>query len=239
MTLLLSSTLISSEAKAHKNEGRVAAATNMRLTIEGLDEEVEEEGFFGKLRQWLGIRRPSVQRPPVGKTFTVQASAYASSPYQTNSQPCITAAGTRVRYGVVATNFLPLGTLLDINGEPFIVEDRMNSRYKGYYLDLWFPSTSKALEFGRKNIKITITGYGEPGQPLFTPSPTPIPTPTPASKEPVEDKDTTEEEVEVLVEDEENVWDMVRSWTSLMTFTFSQFIGARVNPSVNRHDVDC
>lgn len=236
--MILGFTPVASEAHENTNGGRVAAATNVRLTVEGLDDEVEEGGIFSKLRKWLGIRRPSVVKPAIGKTFTVQASAYASSPYQTNSQPCITAAGTRVRYGVVATNFLPMGTLLDINGEPFIVEDRMNSRYKGYYMDLWFPSTSKALEFGRKNLKITITGYGEPGQPLYTPTPTPIPEIT-STPTPQETSGTTEGELVVLVQEEESTWDIFRSWTSLVTLTFSQLIGARVNPSVNQHDVDC
>lgn len=113
--------------------------------------------------RWLTGRATAV-RPDVGTKYTVQASAYASSPYQTDSTPCITAAGTRVREGVIATNFLPMGTIVSYDGNLYIVEDRMNSRYAGYYLDFWMTSTSKAREFGRKNITVTIEGYGEPGQ---------------------------------------------------------------------------
>ncbi|MEX1997937.1 MAG: hypothetical protein WEA04_04695 [Candidatus Andersenbacteria bacterium] len=118
------------------------------------------------LHQWrdfLGLRK-QVVRPPVGTTFVVETSAYASSPLQTDSTPCVTAAGTRVRPGVVATNFLPFGTIVAIDGVPHIVEDRMNPRFNGLFLDVWLPSTTEALEFGRKKIEIVIQGYGTPGQ---------------------------------------------------------------------------
>lgn len=129
-------------------------------------------------RSLLGIRTPRPVRPAVGTKFTVHASAYASSPYQTDATPCVTAAGTTVRPGVVAANFLPVGTLLDISSHKFIVEDRMHPRYAGYFLDVWFPSTSQAREFGRRKLEVTIIGYGEVGQSLQ-------PSPPPATKKAV------------------------------------------------------
>jgi 3D (Asp-Asp-Asp) domain-containing protein len=120
----------------------------------------------------LGLRSTIRIRPKEGTVLRVISSAYASSPNQTDATPCITAAGTTVRPGVVATNFLPLGTIISIDGEKYIVEDRMNSRYNGYYLDIWFPSTREALDFGRKKLDITILAYDEPGAEL---SPSPLP----------------------------------------------------------------
>lgn len=125
----------------------------------------ESGGLLSRLRHWLGART-TVSRPTPGTKIIVQSSAYASSPYQTDNTPCITAAGTRVRQGVVATNFLPMGTILTINGDLYIVEDRMNSRYRGKYLDIWFSSTAEALEFGRRKLEIQIVEYGAPGQEL-------------------------------------------------------------------------
>lgn len=127
---------------------------------------VAEQNWWERLRSWLGARRAFRVQPPAGTVLVVEASAYASSPYQTDDTPCITAAGTTVRSGVVATNFLPLGTVLEINGQPYIVEDRMGQRYNGYYMDIWFPATSQALVFGRQKLKIRIVGYGTPGQDL-------------------------------------------------------------------------
>jgi len=119
--------------------------------------------WWDKLRALLGARAFKNRHPDIGSEFTVESTAYASSPYQTDSTPCVTAAGTRVRPGVVASNFFPLGTLLSINGQKYVVEDRMNSRYDDSYLDIWLTSTEEALNFGRRKLEVTVIGYTEPG----------------------------------------------------------------------------
>jgi 3D (Asp-Asp-Asp) domain-containing protein len=95
----------------------------------------------------------------VVKTFMVSASAYSSSVDETDSTPFITAAGTYTRDGIVAANFLPMGTAIKIpsiyGNKIFVVEDRMNSRYT-YNVDVWFPSKDLAKQFGRKTVKIEI-----------------------------------------------------------------------------------
>ena len=147
----------------------VFAGAVWRITIPVEEPAASTPGLIGSLRLFLS-GKSAVQRFPVGTKFTINSSAYASSPYQTDSTPCITAAGTRVRNGVVASNFLPMGTILEIQGKRYIVEDRMNARYKGYFVDLWFPSTSEALEFGRKKLEATIVEYGVVGQALEIPA---------------------------------------------------------------------
>lgn len=87
------------------------------------------------------------------------ASAYSSTPDQTDSDPFTTAWGTHVRDGIVAANFLPFGTKIKIpevfGNKVFVVEDRMNSRY-WRKIDIWFPDRASALEFGLKKVKIQI-----------------------------------------------------------------------------------
>lgn len=89
----------------------------------------------------------------------VTASAYNSVPEQTDSTPFITASGTRVRHGVVAANFLPIGTLItipDIYGDQvFVVEDRMNARYTRN-IDIWMENIADARLFGRRTVKIYV-----------------------------------------------------------------------------------
>lgn len=93
------------------------------------------------------------------QSYTVPASAYSSTPDQTDDSPFITAMGTHVRDGVVAANFLPLGTVIKIpelyGDKTFVVEDRMNKRYQ-YKIDLWFETRQAAKEFGVKQVKIEI-----------------------------------------------------------------------------------
>jgi len=90
---------------------------------------------------------------------TVVATAYSSTPDQTDDTPFTTASGTTVRDGIVATNFLPFGTLIRIpklfGDKIFVVEDRMNRRYKTR-IDIWFPERELAKIFGIKKVSIEV-----------------------------------------------------------------------------------
>ena len=96
----------------------------------------------------------------------VSASAYSSDPDQTDDTPFITASGSTVRDGIVATNFLPFGTKIKIpkvfGDKVFTVEDRMNARYnEKQYIDIWFDNTLSAIHFGRKTVLIEIISMPE------------------------------------------------------------------------------
>ena len=86
---------------------------------------------------------------PLIRTIT----AYNSEPNQTDSTPFITASGTKVREGIVASNEFPFGTRLLIDGQVYVVEDRTNSRYS-YLIDIWFAEKEEAIKFGRQIKKI-------------------------------------------------------------------------------------
>ncbi len=92
-----------------------------------------------------------VQAAPEPVTYTVKATAYSSTPEETDDTPFITATGRRVRDGIIAANFLPFGTKVMIPehfGEKvFVVDDRMHSRKKNW-IDVWMPSKAQALKFG-------------------------------------------------------------------------------------------
>jgi len=94
------------------------------------------------------------------KTLWVIATAYSSTKDQTDSTPFITASGTHVRDGVIAANFLPIGSMIKIpeifGNKTFIVEDRMNQRYGSSRIDIWFSERDMAKEFGIKKVKIEI-----------------------------------------------------------------------------------
>lgn len=93
------------------------------------------------------------------QTYVVSASAYSSTVDQTDDSPFITAWNTYVRDGIVAANFLPFGTRIKIpevfGNKIFVVEDRMNKRYK-YNVDVWFPDRESAKKFGRKTVTIEV-----------------------------------------------------------------------------------
>jgi 3D (Asp-Asp-Asp) domain-containing protein len=92
-----------------------------------------------------------------GSVVVVLATAYSSTPDQTFGNPFITASGTRVRPGVIAANFLPIGTRVRIGNTIYTVEDRLNSRFNNTYrIDIWMESRSQAREFGVRRRVIEI-----------------------------------------------------------------------------------
>jgi len=104
---------------------------------------------------------PNPELKVVKKLFVV-VTAYSSTPWETWDDPFITAAGTKVKEGIVANNYLPFGTKIrmpELFGDKiFIVEDRLNSRKGYYHVDIWFPSYWQAKEFGAKNTYIEVLG---------------------------------------------------------------------------------
>lgn len=118
------------------NKDKKVADTIQPEPIEMIQSEPTHE------TEWLGYR-----------TIT----AYSSTIDQTDDTPFITANGTKVRRGIVATNELPFGQELMIEGIEgiFVVADRTNKRYK-FRIDIWMPTREEALQFGRQTREITL-----------------------------------------------------------------------------------
>lgn len=106
------------------------------------------------------IREISDEEAQQAKRIQVVVTAYSSTPWETDDTPFITASGTEVRDGVVANNLLPFGTRIripELYGEKiFTVEDRMNWRKSIYHVDIWFPITADAINFGVKYASIEV-----------------------------------------------------------------------------------
>lgn len=92
-------------------------------------------------------------------TVTVWVTAYSSTPEETDDTPFITAKGTFVRDGIIAANFLPFGTKVQIpslfGDKIFVVEDRMHRR-KTNNVDVWMPTKADALRFGAHRAEIAV-----------------------------------------------------------------------------------
>jgi 3D (Asp-Asp-Asp) domain-containing protein len=128
--------------------GSLPKKETVALMVEAM---LNETRAYGRLPEALvGEPRTSLRVP---------VTAYSSEVWQTDSTPFITAWGTKVRDGIVAANFLPMGTRIRIpelfGDKVFIVEDRMNPRYY-YHMDVWMADTGEARNFGRKYVKIEV-----------------------------------------------------------------------------------
>ena len=104
------------------------------------------------------LREYFVNKVP-NKTMYVTVTAYSSTKDQTDGNPYLTAIGTPVRDGIVAANFLPIGTVIrfpDKFGEKiFVVEDRMHEKY-GLQVDIWISEQDEAKKFGIQYLKMEI-----------------------------------------------------------------------------------
>lgn len=83
-------------------------------------------------------------------------SAYTSDPNETDDTPNITASGTRTRDGVIACpREYEFGTEVEIHGERYTCEDRMNARYDNHF-DIWMKTKEEAYKWGRRVVEVTI-----------------------------------------------------------------------------------
>lgn len=102
---------------------------------------------------------PSAGERQAPRKVSVTTTAYSSDVWQTDSTPFITASGTTVRHGVLAANFLPIGTKVKIpalyGDQIFVVEDRMNARY-WQRMDIWMATNAEAKTFGARRLEIEI-----------------------------------------------------------------------------------
>lgn len=106
---------------------------------------------------------PEAEQAEARLFSTMTVTAYNSVPWQTDATPCIGAQGTDIceiyesGENVCAANFVPLGTVLVVDGlGECTVRDRMNSRY--YYRVDWYMGmdvdAARAIGAGQRAISI-------------------------------------------------------------------------------------
>ena len=104
----------------------------------------------------------------VVSSITRTISAYnVGDIYQCAGNPCTSANGENIckalelGYKRCAANFVPFGTILEIEGYgECMVTDRMNSRYlNNVDIAMKYEEHTKALEFGRRSLTVNIIKY--------------------------------------------------------------------------------
>ncbi len=106
------------------------------------------------------MQQPAFHEELVTERLQVIATGYSSTRSQTDETPFITASGSTVHRGVVASNLLPFGTKIRIpelfGRRVFVVKDRLHPRKGERQIDIWFPSTEKAVQFGVRETYIEV-----------------------------------------------------------------------------------
>lgn len=104
------------------------------------------------MQQYFANKKPR-------KSMMVTVSAYSSTMDQTDKTPYLTAYNTEVRDGVVAANFLPVGTVVRFpqrfGDKLFVVEDRMDERF-GLQVDIWMSQFVESKKFGIQYLEMEV-----------------------------------------------------------------------------------
>lgn len=115
---------------------------------------------FAPEQKKVGLPEVERMEPWVVRSYISQVTVYQSVPWETDSDPWTTAAGTRARDGVVAANCLPFGTLIRIpelfGDKVFVVEDRLHPRKSCYIIDVWREYSPQNKAFGAPKATIEI-----------------------------------------------------------------------------------
>jgi len=110
----------------------------------------------GSPKTALPKQKPKLTYEVVQALGPQNTSAYTSSVDETDSNPFITASGTHTHWGTVASNKLPFGTKLKIEGfgdTIFTVEDTGGPYFD---IDIWMENKPKAFAHGRRMLKAWI-----------------------------------------------------------------------------------
>jgi 3D (Asp-Asp-Asp) domain-containing protein len=99
----------------------------------------------------------------VEASFTVAAQTYSATAYSLRGK---TASGRFVTRGLIAADprVLPLGTRVRLDAGPwsgeYLVADT-GGAIRGRIIDIWTPSTREALQFGRRQVRLTVLSFPE------------------------------------------------------------------------------
>lgn len=106
---------------------------------------------------------PALCFPPQ-QVFTVVVTAYSIGGSGKDGAS-LTASGIRPKEGIIAANFLPFGTRIQMpklfGNRVFTVADRMHRRKK-QWVDIWMPTSRRARIFGIKRTKLIVLSNSNP-----------------------------------------------------------------------------
>jgi 3D (Asp-Asp-Asp) domain-containing protein len=127
----------------------------MAFRLEAGEEVLKKEFVVGELPM-IGQNSLLPIEAIITEEITATITQYTPRPEETDSTPFITASGKRVEEGIVANNCLEFGTLVEIENEFYMVEDRMNKRFGCNHFDIFAFSLEEALKFGKQTLSVTI-----------------------------------------------------------------------------------
>ncbi|MHC5268148.1 3D domain-containing protein [Enterococcus sp. LJL98] len=99
---------------------------------------------------------------PAGQTFIMESTAYSSDPADALGGGTVTATGQNLLTNPMAVavdpNVIPLGTRLYVEGYGEAIASDTGGAIKGNIVDVHFPTYEQCVQWGRRQVKVTILG---------------------------------------------------------------------------------
>ena len=97
---------------------------------------------------------------PVGQTFIMESTAYSSDPADALGGGTVTATGQNLLTNPMAVavdpNVIPLGTRLYVEGYGEAIASDTGGAIKGNIVDVHFSTYEQCIQWGRRQVKVTI-----------------------------------------------------------------------------------
>lgn len=104
----------------------------------------------------------AASQQPAGQTFIMESTAYSSDPADTLGGGTVTATGQNLLTNPMAVavdpNVIPLGTRLYVEGYGEAIASDTGGAIKGNIVDVHFPTYEQCVQWGRRQVKVTILG---------------------------------------------------------------------------------
>ena len=125
--------------------------------------------FTALILSFIVIYNPKKEqpKPPVEPEYSyelvydVVVTAYSSEEEQTDSTPTITATLEECYYGGCAVSrdmekIAPMGSTIIFDNRKWIVNDRMNKKWRGWMVDIWMETKEEATIYGRQRKPVVV-----------------------------------------------------------------------------------
>jgi len=127
-------------------------------TIEVAKEQMRLKGFPFCGQGEMYVKVPEQLSTPRFELIRAEITAYSASPDETDDTPDIVASGKKAELGMIACpGKYAFGTKVEIEGDVYTCEDRMNIRYRhSEHYDILVESKDEAYQWGRRTLEIKV-----------------------------------------------------------------------------------
>lgn len=154
-------TKIAAKEKAEKEAAEKAAAEKAAAEKAAAEKAAKEQA--AREAQAAAEKEAAAQAAttqPVGQTFIMESTAYSSDPADALGGGTVTVTGQNLLTNPMAVavdpNVIPLGTRLYVEGYGEAIASDTGGAIKGNIVDVHFSTYEQCIQWGRRQVKVTI-----------------------------------------------------------------------------------